>query len=402
MSYLATLSDLRTKHAEDDVDALPAYPRSVGGGSNRGHGEEDEGDEAPLIGKDKGKGVEGGPVAVDGFGYQLGRVHHDLSTLRSNLSGIASLHADALALAPPDTSLVAQSFLQDLSAQTAATAELLSTVPSELRSLASKVNVLKPAAGKFVVSAAEQNAAKTELADCAELLRSSVRDVETGARKELDEKPQARIRLLKVIKAREEGADEATQMGMLLSAEREGQWHAEQLKPNSYGWRWSVEHPYTRLQAALHSSGDLSFLASIQAPSAPAPSLWASPLSYLPSLRSTSRPPLYSSPSAASTFTADDSAPSLSSSTPLYDIPEEDKVGSYGEPLSERRTMSPGQGPKRWKVALGLFVLLAAMGGAAVGVVLWGRKVDGESETSGTSEAATAAPGAVHVGSLGQ
>ncbi|BGP12605.1 hypothetical protein JCM10213_008742 [Rhodosporidiobolus nylandii] len=358
MAYLAAISRSSSQKTYstpyDDVDDLPNYPASHGDGRSL-RGQEHEGDQASLLSKE-GKQGGGGPLTVDQYLYEIGRLHHDLTTLRSNLAGIPSLVQDAAALAPTDNSLVAQSLLQDLSAQTTASADLLAYLPDELGSLASKSKLLKPAAGNFVVSSAEQRQVKQELTACAGLLKASIRDIETGARNELEGTQQARMRLLKVIKAAAGEAGEAEQMGHLLTAEREGAGLVERLKPGSYGWRWAVEHPYSRLQASLASFGTLSFLDSIQAPVGPAPSLWANPLSYVPSLSFSAKPPRYAAP--GETPTAVDGSQE-----------EEGKIGNYGEPIE-----GPPKPPQRWKVAVGVFVVVALAVGATVAVIVVGRQ----------------------------
>ncbi|GAA5859564.1 hypothetical protein JCM8547_006143 [Rhodosporidiobolus lusitaniae] len=381
MSYLASLRDRELREKHDAVDDLPSYPAQ--GGAE----DEDEG-EAPLIQKkEKGNGQQG--QSVDDFSYQLGRLHHDLRTLESNLAGIPSLRDDTYALAPGDNSLVAQSLLQDLIAQTAASADPLSRLPSELRTLSSRVHYLKPGAGQFVVSSKDVNQVQTELAATASLLKQAIKQVEEGARYELDGEQHARVRLLKIIRATTTGLDDAGQMALLISAVREGQAFPEQLKAGSASWRWSVEHPFRPLQAALSSSGDLSFLQNIKAPDEPAPSLWSNPLSYVPSLSRSSRPPSYAAPG------------DTASTVDGRDVDDEDKVGSYGESLHAR----PRKQPSRYAVAFTFIVLLAVIAGSAVGIVLWSRHrqdpVGGETETSSSAAAsATSSMAAAHIGGL--
>lgn len=87
--------------------------------------------------------------------------------LPSSTARVADLKAQALALDPADNSLVAQSLLADLVAQTSAVFDILPSHIAETRSFASKVAVLKPAAGRFLVTAGETAELKAELARCA-------------------------------------------------------------------------------------------------------------------------------------------------------------------------------------------------------------------------------------------
>lgn len=79
---------------------------------------------------------------------------------------------------------------------------------------------------------AESTPLKGELAVCCATLRTVVHEVRTLAEVEDNEKQQARVRLLKVIKAQMgPSGDDAQVMAALLTAEREGSsLYAEQLK----------------------------------------------------------------------------------------------------------------------------------------------------------------------------
>ncbi|GAA5969318.1 hypothetical protein JCM11641_007549 [Rhodosporidiobolus odoratus] len=367
MAYLAAISRSPSQKDSlyDAVDDLPSYPEESGSGRSIRRKEYGEENDEPPTARKSYKGEEGGPMTVDSFSYQLGRMRHDLKTLRSNLAGIPSLVQDARALSPSDNSLVAQSLLEDLSAQTIATADLLSLIPPELRTLSGKLNVLKPAAGQFLVSSGEMNEVKTLLAECGDLLRLSISEIKEGVRKEDEDKQQARMRLLKQIKATTRGRDDSEQMGMLMTAEREGAAPVETLKSGSYGWRWAVEQPYSRFQASLNEAGDLSFLSTLKTPCEPAPSSWANPISYLPTLPFSLRPPQYSAPGEKST--------TVDGSTPLHHDhqDEEDRIGNFGEPLDNPTTRKP---PKRKFVAVGVFVVMGLMVAATIGVLVWSSK----------------------------
>ncbi|GEM06146.1 hypothetical protein Rt10032_c01g0163 [Rhodotorula toruloides] len=221
--------------------------------------------------------VVGGAVTVDHFAYEVGRIHNEVEKLPSSVARIADLRAQAVALDPIDNSLVAQSLLADLAVQTSAVFDVLPTHIAETGSFASKVAVLKPAVGRLLVTAGETAELKAELARCALWLDSALQQISDGAKAEERDKKEARVRLLKVIKARlGDRGTPAELMSLLLTAEREGNAaRPEKLKPGSFGWRWSVEHPFTRLEQAVKKSGDLSFLSFFKSAPEPAPSLWA-------------------------------------------------------------------------------------------------------------------------------
>lgn len=163
---------------------------------------------------------------------QLGRVHHDVDAFRDAVHRLAALKAQVLALDAQDTTLVAQCLLADLAVQTAATSRLFKDLPTQLRAFGDKVAFLKPGAGRFLVTNAESTPLKGELAVCCATLRTVVHEVRTLAEVEDNEKQQARVRLLKVIKAQMgPSGDDAQVMAALLTAEREGSsLYAEQLK----------------------------------------------------------------------------------------------------------------------------------------------------------------------------
>ncbi|KAL7343931.1 hypothetical protein BJY59DRAFT_711302 [Rhodotorula toruloides] len=312
----------------DELDELPTYP--------------DE--QAPFPPRPRSLNVEakkdglaaGGPMTVDQFAYEIGRLRNEVEKLPSSTARTAELRAQALALDPADNSLVAQSLLADLAVQTSAVVDVLPPQIAETRSLASKVAVLKPAAGRFLVTAGETAELKAELARCALSLDLAIQQISDGAKTEESDKQEARVRLL---------------------------------KPGSFGWRWTVEHPFTRLEQAVKNSGDVSFLSSLKSAPTPAPSLWANPLSYIPSFTSAAKQPTgYVPPSAADT--------SLTAA----------EEGSYGSPL-----VPPAQKPsKRWIKWVFLLLLLAVVG-LAVGVTVYlGKRVD--EHANGGDETAAAVP----------
>lgn len=108
--------------------------------------------------------------------------------------------------------------------------------------MATKVAVLKPAAGRFLVTAGETAELKAELARCALSLDSAIQQISEGARTEEKEKQEARVRLLKVIKAKlgDRGTD-AEQMSLLLTAEREG----SAARPEKLKVRWLEKSVYS-------------------------------------------------------------------------------------------------------------------------------------------------------------
>ncbi|GAA6052652.1 hypothetical protein JCM3770_003912 [Rhodotorula araucariae] len=390
----------------DAVDALPEYPLVVDpshGSSNRWKDMKVH-DAEPLV---KGGRREGEPVPldVDGFAYELGRVHRDLDTLRNSLDRLAALKMQVLQLSPEDGSLVAQSLLADLNVQTTGAARLLADLPAQLRGFAGKIAFLKPGAGRFLVTSGETAPLKNELAECAEILRASLREIQRGDESEEQGKPEARVRLLKVIKVQMgHGVDDSQMMAALLSAEREGSASsADQLKvrlsphldlPRSDALAHRPEVPagVGRLNgpspvfsgSTVCKTGDLSFLDSLQASPASAQSSWLNPLAYLPTLplktphSSTTRPPSYlsrvSSVASASAGTGTRYAPL-----------EEDRVGSYGEPLDAPATKAPS----RWeRFGLGAAVL-AVLFGSGVAIMLWSKQVQ---EAAGTPVVTSVGP----------
>ncbi|BGP04555.1 hypothetical protein JCM10049v2_000357 [Rhodotorula toruloides] len=344
----------------DELDELPTYPDEQAAFPPRPRSLNGEAMRKDVL-------AAGGPMTVDQFAYEIGRLRNEVEKLPSSTARIADLRAQALALDPADNSLVAQPRRPDLRRSR----RLALSHIAETRLLATKVAVLKPAAGRFLVTAGETAELKAELARCALSLDSAIQQISEGARTEEKEKQEARVRLLKVIKAKlgDRGTD-AEQMSLLLTAEREGSAaRPEKLKPGSFGWRWSVEHPCTRLEQAVKNSGDLSFLSSLKSAPTPAPSLWANPLSYIPSFTTATKQPTgYVPPSSADT--------SLTAA----------EEGSYGSPL-----VPPAQKPsKRWIKWVFLLLLLAVVG-LAVGVTVYlGKRVD--EHANGGDETAAAVP----------
>lgn len=155
-----------------------------------------------------------------------------------------------MALDPADNSLVAQSLLADLAVQTSAVFDVLPSHIAETRLFASKVAVLKPAAGRFLVTAGETADLKAELARCALSLDSALREISDGAKAEHKDVQEARIRLLKVIKAKmgNRGTD-AEQMSLLLTAKREGN-AARPEKLKVRGSLYTGSEPLLTLRAA--------------------------------------------------------------------------------------------------------------------------------------------------------
>ncbi|BGP28619.1 hypothetical protein JCM10296v2_000355 [Rhodotorula toruloides] len=356
----------------DELDELPTYPDEQAAFPPRPKSFNGEAKKDSLS--------AGGAMTVDHFAYEIGRLRNEIGKLPSSTARIADLRAQALALDPADNSLVAQSLLADLAVQTSAVFDVLPSHIAETRSFALKLAVLKPAAGRFLVTAGETAELKAELARCASSLDSAIQQIRDGAKAEAKDKQEARVRLLKVIKARlgDRGTD-TERMSLLLTAEREGSAaRPEKLKPGSFGWRWSVEHPFARLEQAVKNSGDLSFLSSLKSAPTPAPSLWANPLSYIPSLTSTGRQPTgYVPPSSADT--------SLTAA----------EEGSYGSPL----TPPPSKPSSKWTKWVFLLLLLVLIGLAVGETVFLGKTVDehanggGEAEASATPTVILGAPG---------
>ncbi|GAA6006445.1 hypothetical protein JCM10207_004937 [Rhodosporidiobolus poonsookiae] len=345
---------------EDDVDGLPSYPLQTGA-EEKGK----EGDKQPLIPAEGKHFASNGPLTVDAFSCQVSLLADSLHTLHAHLDALPQLITSVHSLYPADNSVTAQGALYELGVETDSVAALLVSAPADLRTLASKLPVLKPAAGKFLISSAELSPLKAQLASLAEKCKAAH------------------------IKATGAGLDEAGQMAALLSAEREGQYPVDQLKLGSYGWRWSIERPYSRLQKALSSVGDLTFLDAIKAPQVVALPSW-NPLAYVPSFTSSSastRPPRYA-PAGELFQTVDGSA---------GHIEEEDKVGSYGEPL-ERPVPTR---PKRRAVVLGTLLLLLVIGGLVAGLVIWTTKHHEATASGGDAPASSAAVNAMPVGGMG-
>ncbi|GAA5932310.1 hypothetical protein JCM3775_001189 [Rhodotorula graminis] len=373
-------------HDPYDADTLPEYPPHDAGragttAARRGADSKGDDEAARLV---KGGRREGEPVPleVDGFAYELGRVHHDVDTFHDAVARLTALKAQVLALEPEDSTLVAQSLLASLAVQTADSSQLFKQLPQQIKTFGDKLPFLKPGAGRFLVTSAESMPLQSELAACATTLRSAVHEVHKLADVEEKEKQSARVRLLKTIKAQMGlSGDDSLVMAALLTAEREGSSHfAEQLKAGSPSWRWAVERPFSRLGADIGRAGDLSFLDRLEAVPPPSSSSWLNPLVYLPlglarkgapgvgvvdGARPPSAPPTYSPFALRSGERAGFS--------PLVDADEEDRLGSYGERLDEPPRAAA---PTKWaRVALGV-VVLAVLLGSAVALTLWTRHVD--------------------------
>ncbi|GAA5909199.1 hypothetical protein JCM8208_003408 [Rhodotorula glutinis] len=325
-----------------DLDELPEYPphggdQGGGGGTasleQLGGPDSKGGDKTELVkgGRREGEAV---PLEVDGFAYELGRVHHDVDTFRDAVARLAALKAQVVVLEPEDSTLVAQSLLASLAVQTADASQLFKQLPQQMQTFGDKLPFLKPGAGRFLVTSAESTPLKSELALCATTLRSTVHEVRKLADVEDKEKQSARVRLLKTIKAQMgPSGDDSLVMAALLTAEREGSsHHAEQLKPLAY----------IPLGLAGKVAPGVDAVDRARTPSAPP--------SYFP-LGSSGR----------------------AGFAPLVDADEEDRVGSYGEPLA-----APSAGePSKWaRVALGV-VVLSVMLGSTVALMLW-TEHDGE------------------------
>lgn len=150
-------------------------------------------------------------------------MRHEFTTLRNGIARVGALKSQALAFPPEDTSLVAQSILADLAVQTSGTSELLLRLSLELRLFSDKVGFLRPGPGRFLITARETHSLKDTLGICADELRAVLREIETCAQAEEQGKQEARVRLLKVIRAQAPpGQADADLMASLLTAEREG------------------------------------------------------------------------------------------------------------------------------------------------------------------------------------
>ncbi|GAA5906136.1 hypothetical protein JCM5296_000106 [Sporobolomyces johnsonii] len=315
-----------------------------------------EGDEVPLLIRRKGEGGTGSTSTVDEFAYELGRVQHDLKSLRLNLDGIPPLYSAAIVLSPSDASAAELAPLQDLAAQTTATSLLLTSTIPALRVYAAKLPYLKPAAGNFVVSTAEQTSLKHQLADCCDALKASLGEISKWEKHEASELPQAKERLMKVIKTREpdSGADQV--MAKLWQAQRDGEGPLANLTAESYSWRWAVEHPASQLALAIHKAGDTAFLNNIARPSTLAPSLWTNPFAYVSAIPGSRKSSGYSIPGTKEALPVDGS---------------QEEVGPFGEPVEGRAAP-----PRRRVVWLWIAFVLLLLAGASVGIALWSLKTD--------------------------
>ncbi|GAA5958394.1 hypothetical protein JCM3765_007862 [Sporobolomyces pararoseus] len=313
-------------------------------------------DETPLIVHQKRQPKKDGPMSVDDFMYEIGRVAYDANALKDVFGGIELLKADLSSQEAPLSSLEAL-------ARRTTTAELLvsTSIPS-LRTLYSTLPYLKPAAGSFVVSSTQMSEMKQQLAQCAQTVKDVLGKVDQMEQaEEGSEKKEARMRLLKFIKEREGSQTESSElMAQLLGAERDGgKVTTEKLEVNSYPWRWAVERPGSRLAHSVKDLGDLSFLNKIEYP--PAPSLWANTWAYLPTLYATN---------STNRKISGYSAAGTKESMPI-DANDEELTGNYGEPLSA----PSNQRPSRYKLWLVVFFLLIVLAASGVGIGLWMRKL---------------------------
>ncbi|GJN91459.1 hypothetical protein Rhopal_004482-T1 [Rhodotorula paludigena] len=300
----------------DAVDSLPEYPLQE---------DANESSKSPLMRGDEKKKGEQVPLEVDGFAYELVRLRDEFTTLRNGIARVGALKSQALAFPPEDTSLVAQSILADLAVQTGGTSELLLRLPLELRFFSDKVGFLRPGPGRFLITARETHSLKDTLGVCADELRAVLCDIERGAQAEEEGKQEARVRLLKVIRAQAPpGQADADLMASLLTAEREGTAGVvEQLRPLAYVL--------------------------------PAPTV---------------RPPAYPS------FRPLQSAPSTRAYAPLassgrdsrqtFANEEEGVIGDFGEPLE-----GPPKTPAVWKRIVGAVSLIVIIILIVIGLILW-------------------------------
>ncbi|GAA5827068.1 hypothetical protein JCM11251_002230 [Rhodosporidiobolus azoricus] len=172
----------------DDLD-LPEYPSNEGGSVVKkkaagGEGNDSEEDERLIEKEQAEQAPAGSALQVDVFAYQLRCLNSDLLTLSSRLTRLLSLVDEVHALEAADTSLTAQSLLADLATETAAAADLLAALPGKLQTAVERVSFLKPASGRFILSAAELSAVKASLAQCGDLFRGAVKAVEEGLKRE--------------------------------------------------------------------------------------------------------------------------------------------------------------------------------------------------------------------------
>jgi len=122
------------------------------------------------------------------------------------------------------------STLEALARRTTSSSLLLSSTIPSLRTLAARLNYLKPAAGSFVVTTEQTIELKGQLARCADTLKSVLDRIKELARAEEEGKKDARMRLLRIIKSREsKETDQAELMALLLGAERDGENDVESL-----------------------------------------------------------------------------------------------------------------------------------------------------------------------------
>ncbi|GAA5899580.1 uncharacterized protein JCM6883_005265 [Sporobolomyces salmoneus] len=324
-------------------------------------------DETPLIVHQKRQPKIDGPMSVDDFAYEMGRVAYDINALRDIVEGIENLKADLSSQGSPISTLEA------LARRTTSASPLLSTSVPSLRTLRSTIPYLKPAAGAFVVSNSQTVELKQQLAQCAQTLKDVLGKISAMERREEDtEKKDTRMRLLKFIKEKEgEGVESSELMAQLLGAERDGsRATSEALEVNSYAWRWVVERPGCRLARSVDESGDLTFLHKIEYP--PAPSVWANTWAFLPSL--------YPS-NSTNRKTSGYSAAGTKESMPI-DANDEETTGNYGEPLSD----GLNRRPSRYKLWLVVLFVLLLMAGAGLGIGFWVKSFDHATSRSETGD----------------
>jgi len=148
---------------------------------------------------------------------QLGRVAYDVTTLSSIVDEIIKLKSEVSREDSPTSTLEA------LARRTTSASLLLSSTIPSLRTLAARLNYLKPAAGSFVVSTEQTNELRGQLARCADTLKSVLHKIKQIERAEEVGKKDARVRLLRIIKSREsKETDQAELMAFtLLNSSRE-------------------------------------------------------------------------------------------------------------------------------------------------------------------------------------
>ncbi|GAA6060224.1 hypothetical protein JCM10212_002303 [Sporobolomyces blumeae] len=326
-----------------------------------------DGDETPLIVRKHGRGSRLSALTVAEFSRELSQCLEDVTTLRTTLKAIQELRQSAIAPqndVPPPASAV--SMHAALARRTTSAATLASSICSTLRSLVATIDFLKPTPGSVVVSTAETAQLRKELVEAAESLLSAFGTI--GVLRETDERDreQARMRLLRRIKARDgRNSTQAELMAELISAERKGDAAPEELEVGSQEWFWSVERPGIRLSRDVAELGDLGFVERTARMAMPASSAWAAPWSLVPTL--------YASSARKSSGY---SAAGTKESMPI-DANDEEATGSYGEPLEAARKGPPSLA-KRWAVVLVLLVVLAASG---VGIAFWLKSVNRATST---------------------